>query len=346
LDLNNCKKGKLEDDNAIGIFHICFEDFIKYFSSVTICLVNSKFHKETISAKLNYDDCILDAFDLFVTKKKEFYISIFQVVEHRKEYLRRDLIFYVLKMNNMSIYHESKLVFDRSLSDTMTLEAGRYLIVPMSFNHWDTHKKCFSYNIVVQSESEFKIEKRIMNSNILSDCILKQCLRRGKTNKEIFDNSKKGQLITMSHSTSYNGEINFIVGKNKSPSKYLNINLEIKPEKLKIVAKKIIPKYDEFDRLETEEESNFTSSRNRLTIRDSISPLNLKVLAVVTKHANNLKELYKRKKINLEEWEISVTFEKWEIVQSNLEFTEIPLHQIQDYNSEKLHFEQEIKKLM
>ncbi len=41
-----------------------------------------------------------------------------------------------------------------------------------------------------------------------------------------------------------------------------------------------------------------------------------------------------------------VTFEKWEIVQSNLEFTEIPLHQIQDYNSEKLHFEQEIKKLM
>ncbi len=98
MDLNNCKKGKLEDDNAIGIFHICFEDFIKYFSSVTICLVNSKFHKETISAKLNYDDCILDAFDLFVTKKKEFYISIFQVVEHRNEYLRRDLIFYVLKM--------------------------------------------------------------------------------------------------------------------------------------------------------------------------------------------------------------------------------------------------------
>ncbi len=107
---------------------------------------------------------------------------------------------------------------------------------------------------------------------------------------------------------------------------------------------KIIPKYDEFDRLETEEESNFTSSRNRLTIRDSISPLNLKVLAVVTKHANNLKEIYTRKKINKKEWKISVTFEEWEIVQSNLEFTEIPLHVIQDNNLEKLHFEQEIKK--
>ncbi len=127
-----------------------------------MCLVNTKFHKETISAKLNYDDFILDAFDLVVAKKKKFYISIFQVVEHRKEYVRRDLIFFVLKIDNMAIYHISELVFDRNLNDIVTLEAGRYLIVPMSFNHWGTHKKCIPYNLAVQSKSEFKIEKIII----------------------------------------------------------------------------------------------------------------------------------------------------------------------------------------
>ncbi len=330
--------------NAKGIFHICLEDFIKYFSSVTMCLVNTKFHKETISAKLNYDDFILDAFDLVVAKKKKFYISIFQVVEHRKEYVRRDLIFFVLKIDNMAIYHISELVFDRNLNDIVTLEAGRYLIVPMSFNHWGTHKKCIPYNLAVQSKSEFKIEKRIMSSDILSDCILKQCLRKGKTFTKIFDNSKKGKLIIVSHSTSYDEEISFIVGKNKSPSKYLDIELEIKPEKLFIIAEKKISQYDGFDRLVIEEESNFTTSRNKLLTQDSISPLSLKVLAVVTHHANNLDEIYTRKKINIDEMKIDIILKKWKIVQSNLKFTDTPLHEIQDFNSEQLHFEQETKK--
>jgi hypothetical protein len=70
--------------------------------------------------------------------------------------------------------------------------------------------------------------------------------------------------------------------------------------------------------------------------------LNLKVLAVVTKHANNLEEIYARKKINKKEWKKRIKFQEWEIVQSNLGFTVIPLHEIQDYNSELTNISLEI----
>jgi len=43
-------------------------------------------------------------------------------------------------------------------------------------------------------------------------------------------------------------------------------------------------------------------------------------------------------------WKIDFEYENFKIVQSNLKFTDDPVHEIQNFDSEKLHFEQEIKK--
>ncbi len=164
---------KIINDNYSGNFYISFEDFAKYFTTLDICLVDSKFHEQRMTGEFNYDNGKLHAFELVVKKEAFFFISIFQIVEDRVNYDIRDLSFFIVekKGDSTQVHRMSNLKYDKSFCEVFTLDEGSYWIVPMSFNNLFTPKKYFAYNLAVHSYNEFNLKRLIVNLNLLSDCI-------------------------------------------------------------------------------------------------------------------------------------------------------------------------------
>ncbi len=172
----------LEDDATSGVFWISLDDFLEYFSSITICKTDKNLHETRLKIKYQRKNRLI-GHRLIVRKTCEINMSFFdeQSCEcSTTETSKRN--YFVLKLNEKTTKKPIQMVKHYIEKNHESLyESGEYLILAFNSNFWLTSSSSNheTLNLVVHSSREIQIEEHEYDEEFLAQALIQLTMHKG-----------------------------------------------------------------------------------------------------------------------------------------------------------------------
>lgn len=193
---------------------ISFEQFFQNFSSIDVCLFNTRWHRKHFEFKLplkadEKGEENLTVFDLVVPKAQRFEFSTFHKIEREKniKYAFTYLLVVFKRYRDDSIEHvsTSDRMDNKEINHhSVILKPGKYLLAILSFNLWGETSRCkslfFSFNpfvtrnffflagkesptmrMTINSIKRFSVTALRPNFHLLGDLLIAMALKTERT---------------------------------------------------------------------------------------------------------------------------------------------------------------------
>ncbi|KAK9870980.1 hypothetical protein WA026_009940 [Henosepilachna vigintioctopunctata] len=176
-----------------GTFWISFEDVLKYFDCIDICKIRTGWKETRLNGILppmavqKYLSCIL----LTVSEPTEVDFTLFQEGQRKSEKSQRsqlDLCVGVFKANDEGsiggLVEHSKRQVRGFVGCNKMLELGKYIVIPLAFNHWNTglvdHNAFPRYVLSMHSSKPIYAEQTAPSEFLLADTLISLTIAKGQ----------------------------------------------------------------------------------------------------------------------------------------------------------------------
>lgn len=154
-----------------------FADFVQYFSSIDICKTRLDWFEHRHSGVFASEAAKkMETFHLIIFETCLLDIELFhKTTKNRRETSHLDLCFVVLDYRTHKFVMSSKRSIKKFIQTEHMFEPGEYLIVPISFNFWNScssDQEDFMYNLVVHGPNPFFLEPEFYTINLQVSIII------------------------------------------------------------------------------------------------------------------------------------------------------------------------------
>ncbi|KAF2895494.1 hypothetical protein ILUMI_10681, partial [Ignelater luminosus] len=148
--------------NGCSELWIKLEDLTKYFSAVGVCKLRNEWFEETVSGKYPTYEDQTPSFISFVveeTTQIEFVLyqeSLRMLPESERRQMDLFLVIFERKGSSYELFDYSEYrSTNLFICHEQTFQSGKYLVIPLSFNHWhSSHIKEPKYNLAFHSSRQ------------------------------------------------------------------------------------------------------------------------------------------------------------------------------------------------